>query len=429
MHLARNVARNMASKISTRSVFDIIVLYFGYSFRFLSPLILYPLLTRILGVSQFGLYTTAFSLALMISVIVEYGFNLSGTRDIAAAKDAKQRGAIAAKVVLARLLLIPIGISIGVALAISNPAFHNNPTLVGIALLLGCGQGSTAFWYFQGVKKVMTAVILEISGQLVALAAILALVRRPDDVELAIALQALGVCAAAIIGSWMIFREAPASMPRLGEAIDTLTEGFALFLTRASVMIYTSASVFLLGALSSPAQAAFYGVAERVTSAASSLLRPLGSFIMPRVAENLERDRAGAFRLARQALLAVTCAFGVGAAMLAVAAAPLLHFGFGKQFEAGATPLRILALCLPIAASNQILGTNLMVPLRLDRRMLSVLAFGGGVNLALAVILVPAQGAVGMALSRLMTELAITAAFLVCLRPYLPELFPRSAKA
>ena len=429
MPSSRNIVRHLASKLSARGIFEITILYFGYSFRFLSPLILYPLLARIFGVSQFGLYTTAFSLALMISVVVEYGFNLSGTRDIAAARDAKQRGSIAARVVFARVLLIPIGIAIGLALALSNPAFHDNRTLVGLAILLGCGQGSTAFWYFQGVRKVMTAVVLEVSGQLTALVAILAFVRNSDDVELAIALQALGVCFSAVIGSWMIFKEAPASVPRLGEAIDTLTEGFALFLTRASVMIYTSASVFLLAALSSPAQAAFYGVAERVTSAASSLLRPLSSFVMPRVAESLERDRVGAFRLARQALFGVTVAFGVGAAMLALGAAPLLHFGFGAQFEAGTLPLRILAFCLPIAAGNQILGTNLMVPLRLDRRMLLVLAFGGGVNLALAVILVPSQGAVGMALSRLMTEVAITAAFFVLLRPYLRELFPRSTKA
>jgi polysaccharide transporter, PST family len=406
----------MIALLQRKGLRDALIVYGGYSFRFVSPLLLYPLLTRRLGAEMFGAYATSYSLALMLSVVVEYGFNLTGTRDIAVAPDAATRGRIASRIVFARLLLIPVALVIGGGLIAINPVLREYPSIAAIAVLLGCAQGSTAFWYFQGVRKVLVAVVLEIGGQILALLATVLLVRTAQDAELAIALQMAGFVICAILGITLMFREAPAARTGFVDAGSALRDGFPIFLSRSAVMIYTAASVFVLAALAGPLQAALYGAAERVTGAFTALLRPLSSVVLPRLSVEMSLDASQGFRSGFFVLVATT-SFFLAIALALVAAAPYLApLLFGSSFKAASHPLQWLAVSLPIVAMNTILGSQIMVALRLDSAIMRVLLMGGAVNLLLAFPLVAIWAAPGMAATRLMTELVILFGYGLTLR-------------
>jgi len=48
------------------------------------PLITFPYLIRVLGFEGFGLVNYALALVLFFVVFVDFGYNLAGTRDVAA---------------------------------------------------------------------------------------------------------------------------------------------------------------------------------------------------------------------------------------------------------------------------------------------------------------------------------------------------------
>ncbi|MCA1512321.1 oligosaccharide flippase family protein [Bradyrhizobium yuanmingense] len=408
---------------------DLGAAYLGYAFRFVSPLILYPFLTRSLGLESFGIYATAYSAALVLSVITEYGFALTAAREVAAAPDVKARGTLVMRVIFAKALLVPIAVAVGIFLTATSPILRSNLAVAAAAILLGLGQGATVSWFFQGLRKIGLSVALEITGQVIAMVVIILAVRQPSDVVLAISLQATGIWSAVLVGHLLMFRNVPIVPSSMSAAIRTLQEGFSIFLSRSAIAIYTSASVLLVSALAGTAEAALYSAAERVSSASTMLFRPLGSVIMPRIAEQLTRDRVSAFRLSRIALILTTSIFSVFAFALIFWAPWIVIHAFGDRFFQSTPILQTLSIMLPVIAVSQVLGNNLMVPLRLDRHIAFIFILGAIVNLALAAASIPIFGALGMALSRVGTELVISAAHVILLRPYWTEILGRSSRS
>ena len=59
--------------------------------NYLLPLILLPFLVRVLGTEKYGLVMFAQSTAVILSVIVDFGFNLSGTREVSMVAKEKKK--------------------------------------------------------------------------------------------------------------------------------------------------------------------------------------------------------------------------------------------------------------------------------------------------------------------------------------------------
>ena len=73
---------------------------------YILPLLILPFLVRILGAEKFGLVMFAQSLATFLTVFVDFGFNLSGTREISLARDDKQK----LSEIFSAIMIIKIGL-------------------------------------------------------------------------------------------------------------------------------------------------------------------------------------------------------------------------------------------------------------------------------------------------------------------------------
>jgi len=177
-----------------------------------------------------------------------------------------------------------------------------------------------------------------------------------------------------------------------------------LFLVRASNVIFTTASVFILAGLSNPYQAALYGASERITGAFAALLNPLSALFMPKLVPIADADPRRGLKLALRLLTVVVLIYAVFAAAIFVTAPTLTALAFGSSFSAASSVLQILAINLPIIAANTVINIQILIPLRKDRVMMIVMAAAGAANVLIAIILTPIHGAIGMAVARLATE-------------------------
>ena len=66
-------------------------LYILQFFNTVFPLLTLPYVTRILGTNGYGIFSYALNIITYLQVIVEYGFNLSGAREIAIQESEKER--------------------------------------------------------------------------------------------------------------------------------------------------------------------------------------------------------------------------------------------------------------------------------------------------------------------------------------------------
>ena len=68
-----------------------IALLFIQGANFILPLIILPYLVRVLGSEKFGLVMIAQSVAIFLTIIVDFGFNISATKEVASLKNDKEK--------------------------------------------------------------------------------------------------------------------------------------------------------------------------------------------------------------------------------------------------------------------------------------------------------------------------------------------------
>ncbi|MCI1524616.1 MAG: oligosaccharide flippase family protein, partial [Lactobacillus crispatus] len=73
----------LKDKLSSKVVNNGIWMYLLQLFNTVIPLITLPYITRILGTEKYGIFSTSFNIVGYLQVIVEYGFAMSATREIA----------------------------------------------------------------------------------------------------------------------------------------------------------------------------------------------------------------------------------------------------------------------------------------------------------------------------------------------------------
>ena len=89
---------------------------------------------------------------------------------------------------------------------------------------------------------------------------------------------------------------------------------------------------------------------------------------------------------------------------------------FGDEFEESVRLLQLMSLIPLSVALGSVLGQQLMIPLKLDRRFSTVIVIAGVFNVCLAVALVPSLGAWGTAIAVTITEALIVVGLAVQLR-------------
>lgn len=380
------------------------------------PLLTIPYLARTLHPSAFGLLLFFQSFALWSAMVIEYGFNLSATREVARSKSKPEILAeIGAGVLGAKIALSFVFIAVAGTLASIQPNVRQHPAYLLCVVPMTLAFGLSPFWYFQGTQRMVGAVAVEFASRAFATLGIFVWVRTPDDAWKALALYAAaGSLSTAVQTIWM-YQEIRFHIPRFKGSVAALRLGWGMFLFRGAYNIYTTANAFILGLFVPPMQVGFYGGAERISKAFQGLSLPISQSLYPHMA-HLASDNL--VKAARVAELALRVAAGIGL-VCAVLLTSLARWGvpviLGPGYEAAIPVLYVFAILMPVNSINSALIMQWMLPLGMERSVGAVTIGAILLNLAAASLLAPRYAHVGMAFSILLAEILKLAALITTL--------------
>jgi len=385
--------------------------YFFYFARIAMSLAILPILSHGLGAEGFGIALVVQSLGLFGSLIVQFGFHSSAARAISLADATQERDAVIARVLGAQLLLaLGTAVLIGAA-AWATPIFGHSPWAVASAIAFALGTGLIPAWYFRGTERAATGIALEVAGQVVALTILVAAVRTPDDVGLALMAMAVAPVISALAGlAWMLAERGKLAPMRPGPVFLTIHQGLPLFLVRASSSGFTFGSVWLVGLMASAEDAAYFGVAAKLVQAFTTLSQPITFSLMPHIAKAAAASLGEAMAAALKwsgALLALAV---LAAMFITVFAEPLIALVFAPDMAPAAAMTKVFAWVCVLAALREGQGELFLVPLHHDRSVAASVMLGGAAGLVAALWLVPHFGGNGMVMARLIGETAISLA-------------------
>ena len=247
-----------------------------------------PYLVRVLGVDKFGLVMFAQAFIVFFNILVDYGFNLSATREIAINRENKDKiTEIFSSVMTIKTILIVISFVILSIVIFSFEKFTSDWELYYLSFLVVIGNAMFPIWYFQGMEKMKYITIVDITSKLIFTILIFIVIQEQSDYIYVPLLSGLGFIVGGIISLWIVYRNFNQSF--IFQDFKILKTHFLdssqFFLSRVSVSIYTSANAFVLGLFTNTTMVGYYSIAEKLYMALQSLYRPIVQTIYPYIAK------------------------------------------------------------------------------------------------------------------------------------------------
>lgn len=403
-------ASDAASRLNdTRSLAkNAAALFGGQLVGLIGPLLAIPYLARVLGPNAWAPILAAQGLANWLTIVLEFGFDLSGTRAVARARTAPETMSdVVNGTQSAKLVLAPIAVLIALGAFMLIPALRGSPALTVWTLMFAVLRGLSPLWFFQGMERVRGAVLVDALTKVGAAAGVFLVVHSPEDGWRVLALQAVFAGISLAILTRRLWRIVPFTGFDLAGALRTLRSGGKIFACRASSGLYIQANAVILSALASAPTVAFFGGAERIIRAAINLLQPLTQAFLPRLSFLQSADPAAARRTIRHSLVGLGL-IGTTMGLTALIGAPLLvRLFLGAGYESAVPVLRLFGALPVLVSINTVLGVYWALPFGHDRAFLVALVSAGIVNIAVAIIAVPHFGAIGMAIAAVAAEVMV----------------------
>ena len=393
---------------------DAVALSVAHVLGLVVPFVTVPYLARVLRPEGFGLLLFAQSFGLWLVLVIEFGFDLSGTRTVSRIREDPTR---LAEVVLgvqsAKILALLLTIPLAIAAFFVVPLFHENPAYLLWGVLFAGARGLSPNWYFFGQERMTAPAFLEAGGKVIAAAGVFLLVKIPEDGWRVLALQALGMSAAvAYMTGWM-HSEVSWARPSLRVGFRMLKKSAGIFVFRGSSGLYVQANSFILGLITNPAVVGLFGGAERIVRAGISLLQPLSQAFFPRVSHSAAEDLEEAGRLLRLSLVWIGGLSIIMGAASFLAAPILVNILLGPGYESAVPILRALSVLVPIIGVGTVFGIQWALPLGFELPFSALVVLAGALNLVLAFLLVPQFGGMGMAWSVVTAEALVAGGLVV----------------
>lgn len=329
--------------------------------NYVLPLLTFPYLVRVLGIEGFGKYSVFFSIAQVLFIIVDYGFNFTATKAVALARtDKKAIGVLFGTVYCLKLIIF-----FCCAVVLFVVAYFKNYELVlpFAALLMTLGNAIYPLWLFQGMELMRSSTYLNLAAKGIVTVSIFCFVHDESHVGRALMIQAIGFLFIGIFGTlWLLKTLQLTGFVRLDRHAFgvQLKQGGAVFWSSIAGAIFGNGAVIILGNFGSSTLAGYYAVAQKIEAAAVGLFQPLAQASYPRLCEFFVNDKLQ-FRIWERRILLVGLIGATVIASVIFILAPQLSVFFAKTHDAAQLfAIQIFALMTFFTAINVLLNSIIL---------------------------------------------------------------------
>ena len=393
--------------------------------NFLFPLITFPYVSRVLLPEGTGKVAFALSIVSYFTLFASFGVATYGIRAIAQVRDDKERLSKTMHELLFINIISMIIVYIALAIAILVvPKFAMEKELFWVTSLFILFTIIGIEWLYKGLEKYQYITIRTIIFKIASLFLVFLFVKEKSDYIIFAFISIFAIVGSGVLNLINSRKLINYTLYPEYEFKKHLKPMFVLFLTSMAIAIYTSLDEGLLGLLSSPEQVGYYNAAVRVKGILFTLITSLGVVLLPRLSYYVENHMESEFHeaLAKSTNFIIVIAASVVIFFTLFAKETILILA-GENYVASIIPLQIVVWALILSAITNILGIQILLPLKKDKQLLFSVLCAATVDVIANFLLVPKLAAVGTALSVIAAELSVLIVQMIILRQYIKILF------
>ncbi|MBN2395331.1 MAG: oligosaccharide flippase family protein [Candidatus Atribacteria bacterium] len=327
-------------------------------FNLLLPLVTYPYLIRILGSGVYGKVIFAQAVVMYFSIIINFGFNISATKDVAENRDIKKKlDEIVSSIYILKGFLWFVSLLLFLFLIYIIPSFKQDFLLFLLTFGMTLMELFFPQWYFQGVEKMRYITIINVLSRSLFTVLIFIFVKNQHDYLLVPLFNTIGFFIGGVVSFLVlsIFERVVFKIQNYSVLRYYFKESIPLFLSAASIQVYVNANRVIVGAFLGMKDVAYYDLGEKILKLLKMPVGMLGQAAFPK----LSREKN--IKLINRYLLigiAGTSGLVLGVLFFRETIVSLL---IGKYVIEAAKVLSILSISALMVAASQFLGTSRMI--------------------------------------------------------------------
>lgn len=396
--------------------YNIIALGLVQAANYVIPLVTLPYLTRVLGIEAYGQVAFAQVLMAYFILFTDFGFAWSATRHIAAHRQDKThlsrvfintwtaQWLLLCAAAMAASLIIPF---------VGNLNEHSR--LYAAAFTLVIGSACFPAWLLQGLERLREVAFIQITTRLLGLIPLFFLVKSAEDTVKVMLIQGGSVIAGGLMCVYWIHQKKLVDWhkPSWKQTAQALKDGMPMFGSRLSISLYTTLVPLVLGSVAGSTAVGYFSIADKLRSAAQSMLSPITQALYPRMSHLFSKDPKMAQSLLKRSGMLVCGVAGSASFALWLLSDWLIWLLAGDGYAPAAQVLRWLALLPLVVGMSNLMGVQYMLPKQMNKAFNAILALASIFSLSIVYILINANSANGAAQTLLAVECFVTLSMLL----------------
>jgi O-antigen/teichoic acid export membrane protein len=169
---------NLINKVSKNFIFY----GAGQAFNLLSPLLIVPYVISACGIANFGKTGLSFGLSLFLILIVDYAFDIKGTKLVSESREninGIQQSLFT--IIYTKIILVFIAFILLLFLIYSIPLLRDEKTLFLFSFSIVIAQVFNPQWFFQGIEDFKTSGLINILSKILYVILVFSLIKNTED--------------------------------------------------------------------------------------------------------------------------------------------------------------------------------------------------------------------------------------------------------
>jgi len=348
----------------------------------------------------------------MIGLIVDYGYDLSASRKIAAIQKTKGDLQEYFRSVVSAKLLIYLCLVILVLLYIQLKDYNFTDFVLFVLLLLSViGNAFFFFFLFLGLERLDISASIQFVAKFIFSLSILLMISSPDDYALYGVAVFFSQTVLIVISHIYLKRKYSivfklASIQSIKRQIQN---GFTVFISTFVANFYSTFNLTLLGILTSETEVGYFSASQKIVYFGIGIIGyPLSLTLFPKISQSFVISEVVGRKTHHKYLkLVLIPAFVVSFALFFNAEKGVLLI-FGNQFSDSIDLLRVLSPLPFIIAISNYYGTLGLLNMKKDPDFFMVTGIGALLGITLNLSLFKVFGVFGFCVGWLLTEASVS---------------------
>ena len=274
----------MNKKVKNIFIKNFINLSLNQGINILIAIIVTPILFQNLGDSQFGLVNYAFSIFMLISIVVSYGYHLNGPKQISILNDINKEASLIKNLVSLRLFIAIVISLIIIVFTVTTSFFNDYKLIILFSIPILFSEAVHPVFYLQGKNNLSVLTILNAVSKLIYLVLIVLTITGPDDAFMVNLIYG-SVLSTLYILYWILFfkkKKLKIDFSDLNQIKFRLHENFQFFMSSVAGHVSIHSALVILKLFVNDSELGKFALANRV----AFLLRMIPVFIIQSVLQN-----------------------------------------------------------------------------------------------------------------------------------------------